>query len=458
MTRRNSWMAVAGLVAGAAAISLVALPRKTEWTTRSGAALEEFQRANEARSKLYHVDAIRHLERAVELDPEFLFAKLLLADELAKRHDVEHASRLYSQVMEADVTGLRPRERFLIDRARALNEGRFADVTRVTRDFYDQNPDDPYVIDAMAIDAQYRGDVDDAEMLYRRLLEVAPNWVTAYNSLGYITMGEGRFAEAEEYFTSYRFIAADHANSHDSLAELYLIRGRYEDAETSVERAINIRPDFLDSYPHLILSRVLMRDFEGAREAVRRWGAEEGAAGREVDGWRCTVEAAELEFARAWAELLAWASSSCTGRVSPASYAAMTVHQAACHEADWKTALRLECQLEDFLEQARRGGLDRSMDEMWPALLSMQGVRLATEGDLEGAETKFREADGRLSYRESGLGLFKLRTRLLLVETMLARGKEAEAHELLAKVTSVNPVLAGEFVDGGLKMLGLDRG
>lgn len=327
----------------------------------------------------------------------------------------------------------------------------------MTRDFYDQYPDDPYVIGAMADDSAFRGEIDDAEMLYRRLLEVAPNWVMAYNSLGYITMGEGRFAEAEEYFTSYRFIANDHANPHDSLAELYLIRGRYEDAETSVERAVSIRPDFLESYPHLVLSRILMRDFEGAREAVRQWGTHDSAAEREVNGWRCMIEAAELEFERAWAELLAWASTPCFEQVSPAGYAAMTVHQAACHEADTKTALRLECQLEEFLERARWGGLDRSMDEVWPALLSMQGVRLALEGDLEGAEARFRDVDERLSYRESGLGLFKLRNRLVLVETLLAQGREAEAHELLAKVASVNPVLAGEFVDAGLKILGLAR-
>jgi len=458
MTRRYIWIAVVGALAAVVAISLLALPRRMEWSTRSGAALEEFERASEARSKLYRVEALHHLERAVELDPEFLYAKLLLADELARQHEIDRAKQLYAEVMRGDLDGLRPRERFLIDRARAMNESRFADATELTRNFFDEHPDDPYVIDAMASDAQYRGDVDDAERLYRQLLEVAPNWVTAYNSLGYITMGEGRFAEAEEYFTSYRFIAADHANSHDSLAELYLIRGRYEDAQTSIETAIRIKPDFLDSYPHLILARILMRDFDEAREAADQWGDQEGAAERQVAAWRCTIEAAEFEFERAWAQLLDNASSSCLEWVSPASYTAMTVHRAACHEGAWKTALRLEGRLEERLEQARRGGLGRSMDELWPALLSMQGVRLALEGDLENAEAKFCTADERLSYRESGLGLFKLRTRLLLVETLLAQGRDGEAHELLAKVSNVNPVLAREFVDDGLKLLGLDRG
>ncbi len=458
MTRRYGWIVAAGILVVAATITLVALPRRVEWSTRSGAALEEFERASEARSKLYHLDAIRHLDRALELDPDFLLAKLLLADELAKQRDTERAEQLYSEVMRADLSGVRPRERFLINRMRAMNEGRFADATQMTWDFFEQYPDDPYAIDAMALDAQYRGDVDDAEKLYRHLLEVAPNWITAYNSLGYITMSQGRFAEAEEYFTSYRFIAADHANSHDSLAELYLIRGQYEDAETSIERAIDLRADFLDSYPHLILARILMRDFEGAHEAALQWVAQEGAGEREVAAWRCTIETAELDFYGARAELLARASSSCLDWVSPSSYTAMAIHQAACQEGDWKTALRLEGRLEKHLDQARLGGLGRSMDEAWPALQYMYGVRLALQGDLEAAEKMFRSADGQLNYRESGLALFKLRTRLLLVETLLAQREEAEAHELLARVENVNPALAEEFADRGLQLLGLDRG
>jgi len=44
--------------------------------------------------------------------------------------------------------------------------------------------------------------------------------------LGYIKMMQGRFAEAEESFMSYRFIAPDQANPHDSLGELYITTGR----------------------------------------------------------------------------------------------------------------------------------------------------------------------------------------------------------------------------------------
>ena len=98
------------------------------------------------------------------------------------------------------------------------------------------------------------------------------------------------------------------------------------------------------------------------------------------------------------------------------------------------------------------------MEEAWPTLLHMQGVRLALQGEFEEAEGKLRDADSQLTYRESGAGLFKLRNRLLLVETLFAQGHDAEAHKLLAQVRAVNSAVVGEFEENGLKVLGLERG
>ena len=93
-----------------------------------------------------------------------------------------------------------------------------------------------------------------------------------------------------------------------------------------------------------------------------------------------------------------------------------------------------------------------------PLLYHFEGVRLALSGDLEGAEKAFGNADASLTYRDSGIGMFKLFNRTFLVETLLAQGKDAEAHKLLAQVRAVNPVMVAGFEEHGLKMMGLDRG
>jgi hypothetical protein len=88
----------------------------------------------------------------------------------------------------------------------------------------------------------------------------------------------------------------------------------------------------------------------------------------------------------------------------------------------------------------------------------MHGVRLAIQGDLAAAETRFRSTDDMLTFMGEGSAIYKLYNRLFLVETLLAGGKDAEAHQLLAKVRGVNPPIAEEFEEAGFKVLGLDRG
>ena len=87
----------------------------------------------------------------------------------------------------------------------------------------------------------------------------------------------------------------------------------------------------------------------------------------------------------------------------------------------------------------------------------MRGVRLATVGDTDGAVESFELADEFFHYMMAGSGLFKLRNRLILVETLLAAGEDAQAHQLLSKVRSVNPAMVENFEEDGLKVLGLER-
>ncbi|MDX2436090.1 MAG: hypothetical protein QNL88_03465 [Acidobacteriota bacterium] len=91
------------------------------------------------------------------------------------------------------------------------------------------------------------------------------------------------------------------------------------------------------------------------------------------------------------------------------------------------------------------------------ALLHMQGVRLALQGDYAEAEDKLRAADKGLTYVEAGVGMYKLFNQMILAEVLLADQQDAEAHSLLSKVRSVNPVMVADFEDSGLKNLGLDR-
>ena len=57
---------------------------------------------------------------------------------------------------------------------------------------------------------------------------MAPNRVLAYNQLGYLEMGQGRFADAQKMFETYRYIA--HWSSAPPPSESASIRALRADA------------------------------------------------------------------------------------------------------------------------------------------------------------------------------------------------------------------------------------
>jgi tetratricopeptide (TPR) repeat protein len=457
MKRRFIWLGIPAVVVLAAAISLVAKPTAPEWTTSSPEALEEFEAALDAESKLYYPEAVRRFERAIELDPDFVMAKVMLVDKL-RGYDEERARALADEVAETDQENLRPRERLYVNRLIASRDRRFDDVEALLDEYLEIYPDDPMVLKNKAGRAFGLRDYESAERLYRRLLEISPNEVIAYNQLGYVAMFQGRFSEAEEYLTSYRFIAPDQANPHDSLGELYVIQGRYEDAETSFENAIAIRPDFMESYGHLMFVYALMGDHARAQQVLERFESVGPDVERYAAEWRCVLEFWKLDDERSWRELVDRASSECVTKHYPASFMSLTVHRAACERGNWKLAAAIEAKVEEVLEEAKENGYSMVIDRVWPAFLHMQGIRLAKQGEVTEAEQKFREVDAQVIYKDAVLGWFKLYNRSLLAETLLAQGRDGDAHTMLAKLRAVNPAMVSEFEERGLKELGLDRG
>ncbi len=456
--KRWMWLALAAIVVIGAGVSLVAVPVEQEWTTSSPEALAEFELAMDARFKLYKEDEMRHLQRAVELDPDFVLAKLWTLGQ-KYRQDEEAAKAEWDTILETDTSKLTPRERFYIENSRLTRAERRDESDPLLDRYLADYPNDPYIVYEKA--AQYWSqDEPEAEDLYRRLVEIAPNWVIAYNQLGYIYMGAGRFLEAEEQFKNYRFIAPDQANPHDSLGELFMSLGRNDEAEATFEKAIEIKPDFWGSYNHIVLLKSMNHDIEGAREILDR-----AYAAGIPDDWvaesDCLVQFMGLRESDSWQEILELAETSKCVEKSNINWMKRITHLAACEVGDWDTALEIERAAEEHLAEIKSKGIqmsDRNLALKRAAIEHLQGMRLALQGDYREAETLLRTVDERVDYREAPQAIFKLVNRMILVELLLADGQDAEAHELLAKIRSVNPLWVAEFQDSGFKMLGLERG
>lgn len=448
MTRKSLLIliAVAAIVAGA---GILALPQSSEWTTDSKEAMAEFEASMEASQKLYHQDARNHLERAMELDPDFVVAKVRMA-EFSQYNDEERAAELMAEVNAADHSRLTPRERFMVERAQLFTEFKFEEAQDQLHAYLELYPDDPHVLHIEALGAWQRGELDDAERFNKRLLEISPNWVISYNQLGYVTMLQGRFAEAEEYFTSYRFIAPDQANPHDSLGELFILLGRYDEAQASFEQALVNKPDFSAAFQHLAMVAALREDWEEADAQIQR-GMQFGDMSEEmVAHFKCAIDLWRLTTDRQWADVLTLAKSDCPPQELSDIGATVHVHHAACRLGQWDTALEIETKVKELL-----GTRDPEKEHTFRELLEpmahhMTGVRLALQGEFENAIVELTLADEQLTYMDAGIGIFKLNNRLALATISRKAGHDAEAYTLIEKVRTVNPEIVQSYEDNGM--------
>lgn len=444
--KQRIFMILAGSVILIIGVAYMVMPRGPEWTTKSLEALAELDAAWDAAQKLYGQEARGHLEKALALDPDFVIAKLRLA-ELERHENSERATKLLAEVRQADLKKLKPREAFLVERALLVEDGKWKEAAEALDAFFAEHPDDPQILYVKAMDDWMNGRLAPSEKLFSRLLEIRPNWVIAYNQLGYISMIQGRFSKAEEYFTSYRFIAPDQANPHDSLGELYVLIGRWEEAEVSFRKALEVKPEFGASMGHM-----------AALDALRgRWGdagkwidlAESTGAYRAdyAHSFRCNLEFWQLVAHQDWESVLREAAGDCDPRKSPVARSAVLFHEAACRLGRWDPAEAIETELRSRVENMPASN-SAWFDVRQSMLDHLRGIRLSAQGEPGEAVRALEKADQGLVYLNMEVGLFKLSNRLALVGVLQSEGKETESRSWLEKVRKVNPAFTESWEQG----------
>jgi tetratricopeptide (TPR) repeat protein len=398
--------------------------------------------------KLYVADARDHLERAIELDPDFAVAGAYLADQIMYE-DPERSERLLNAALAVDRERLTPREHFLIERSRLVRSERDDEAQGALEAYLQEYPSDPFALRIKAEQTWQRGDLETAEELYLRLLELSPNWVVAYNNLGYLAMLQGLFPDAEEYLSSYRFIAPEQANPHDSLGELYVIVGRWTDAVDCFDAAIDVRQNFWDSYAHLALVRSLQGDFVAARTVAEQVRTVDGCPTEVANTLSCTVDYMEAQLTGDWQTLLSKDLRHCLQQSRVGGLVTVAIHRAACETDDLPRALSVETAIE---RAAGLQGESRSIVDhnLLAFLEQMRAVRNIHDGELEAAIRGLSVADDNLTYAGCFLGVHKLWNRMMMVEVLRKQGLDPAARELLNETRIVNPPLVLAYQNVGL--------
>jgi Flp pilus assembly protein TadD len=102
-----------------------------------------------------------------------------------------------------------------------------------------------------AIFAHRTSKLDDAEQLYKRILETVPDQPDALHFLGVLTHQRGHSAEAIELIN--RSIALDPSqpDRYNNLGNVLLETGRVDEAVSAYEKNIELAPDHADAYNNI---------------------------------------------------------------------------------------------------------------------------------------------------------------------------------------------------------------
>lgn len=97
-----------------------------------------------------------------------------------------------------------------------------------------------------AVGRHYNGDLDGAEQIYRKILDMDSGFVPALHLLGRIYAQRGKMSEAQSLLEKARLLSPEDADILADLASFHRLGGRADDARRLLETAVSIEPERAD--------------------------------------------------------------------------------------------------------------------------------------------------------------------------------------------------------------------
>ena len=220
--------------------ALVSCSRHEYPTTKSEQAREFYKNGEEYRLQLYFRNALNNYLQAFKLDTTFALAAMKSAL-MYFNFGIEDSGTYYFNKAYQLSSNLPDVERLVIEYHWSdfnSNEKRVSVIADSLTVLCPEN------FDVRIIDAQEkwkRLQFEDARKSYQSILRDYPNYIIAYNDIGYLYAYDGLFKEAVSNIEKYKRHAANQLNPYDSLAEIYIAIGRYYEAIRNLEYLIENR-------------------------------------------------------------------------------------------------------------------------------------------------------------------------------------------------------------------------
>ncbi len=242
-------------------------------TTPDIEAFRAYQQGREAHLRFRYGDAVRHFQQAVELDSAFALAHFRLALALSALGRSSEAT-MHARAARANLEAASERDRLFVE-----GIGQFADDTTAAittfRELVGKYPDDKDArIFFASLLAQRRGAGDpEARRLLTQTVRLDPAYAAGYNMLAYFHLDVGDLEAADSLVERYVELEPEEPNPWDSKGEIRELSGRHEEAREAYRQALRVQPDFRFSLNHLVRSYLTEDDPVGARRELSTYRA-----------------------------------------------------------------------------------------------------------------------------------------------------------------------------------------
>jgi len=216
-----------------------------EVTTNSMDAYNYFIRGRIEHDRLYYTEAVKFLEKAVEIDSAFASAYYYLGMVYYYLGNFKASNEAYKRAKILSVR-VPEKERLYIEAEYAqMIEKDFKKWFRILSQIARKYPKEKYVYFLLAYYfSTVQKSFEKAIEYYNKALELDPNDGMVLNHLAYEYANLGDYAKAMEYLKRYAAVCPGDANPFDSMGDIYLQMGQYDDAIAQYKQALFVMPDW----------------------------------------------------------------------------------------------------------------------------------------------------------------------------------------------------------------------
>jgi tetratricopeptide (TPR) repeat protein len=215
---------------------------------------------------LHFLDAHEKFAQAIDVDPEFAMAHMMLAQTAQTTAEFFDAIGKAAEYAANASDG----EKLYIRASVAASENDQDGQKEALAELVAMYPQDERPHMRMGYFLNGQQDFAGAIEHYKHAVAINPDFAGAYNTLGYAYRGTEEFDNAKAAFAKYVELIPDEANPYDSYAELLLETGDYDASIENYRKALEIDPNFGASYAGISVSESLKGNADLAQAAADR--------------------------------------------------------------------------------------------------------------------------------------------------------------------------------------------